>query len=178
MKKPALLLLLLLLPCFALAQDSQSTQLQEMKKLDFLIGEWQGEGWTEFVPGQRRTSPISERVQPRLGGMILLVEGLGKKKVDGKPEEVVVHNALGIISYDAQAKMYRVRSYLANGRSTDAEAEFVEGGFRWTIQTPQGVSIRYLVKLTDKGEWFERGEMSQDGKSWRQFHEMTLRRVK
>ena len=34
------------------------------------------------------------------------------------------------------------------------------------------------MKLTDKGEWFERGEMSQDGKTWRQFHEMTLQKVK
>jgi hypothetical protein len=181
MKKTILLLLIsliLLLPGFVLAQDSQSAQLQAMKKLDFLVGEWQGEGWTEFVPGQRRTSPISEKVRPGLGGMILIIEGLGKKKVDEKQEEVVVHNALAIISYDAQAKLYRVRSYLANGRSTDAEAEFVDGGFQWRIQTPQGMSIKYMVKLTDKGEWFERGEMSQDGKSWRQFHQMTLQRVK
>lgn len=178
MKKTALLLLLLLLPNFVPAQDSQASQLQEMKKLDFLIGEWQGEGWTEFIPGQRRTSPISEKVRPNLGGMILVIEGLGKTKVPGRQEEAVVHNALAIISYDANAKLYRVRSYLANGRSTDAEAELVAGAFQWRFQTPQGMSIKYTVKLTDKGEWFERGEMSQDGKSWRQFHEMTLRRVK
>jgi hypothetical protein len=110
--------------------------------------------------------------------MILVVEGLGKTKVPGRQEEAVVHNALAIISYDANAKLYRVRSYLASGRSTDAEAEFVAGAFRWRFQTPQGVSIKYTVKLTDKGDWFERGEMSQDGKSWRQFHEMTLRRVR
>lgn len=58
------------------------------------------------------------------------------------------------------------------------QSPVVEGGFQWAFQGPQGISIRYTVKLTEKGEWFERGEMSQDGKSWRQFHEMTLRRVK
>jgi hypothetical protein len=26
-----------------------------MKKLDFLAGKWQGEGWIEYVQGQRRT---------------------------------------------------------------------------------------------------------------------------
>jgi hypothetical protein len=172
MKKITPLFLLLLMIAPAAAQNPQSSQLQEMKKLDFLIGEWQGEGWTEFVPGQRRTSPIAEKIQPKLGGMILLVEGLGKK------EEVVVHNALGIISYDARAKLYRLKTYLADGRSTDAEAKFVDGGFQWAFKAPQGMSIRYTVKLTEKGEWFERGEMSQDGTSWRQFHEMTLQRVK
>ena len=172
MKRSLLLLAVTFLPAVVSAQSPAPAQLQEMKKLDFLVGEWKGEGWTEFVPGQRRTSPINEVVQPKLGGMILLVEGLGKK------DEVVTHHAVGIISYDADAKLYRVRSYLINGRSTDAEAKFVEKGFQWGFQTPQGFGIRYTVKLTDKGEWFEIGEMSQDGKNWRQFHEMTLQRVK
>lgn len=171
-------LLLLVLTTSTLAQHSSSAQLEEMKKLDFLIGEWRGEGWTEFIPGQRRTSPITENVQPKLGGMVLLIEGLGKTKIAGKEDEVVVHHALGIVSYDATAKRYRINSYLADGRSTEAEAEFVEEGFQWRFQTPQGASIRYTVKLTEQGEWFEKGELSQDGKSWRQFHEMTLQKVK
>jgi hypothetical protein len=177
MKRITLLLLLSVLPAPLSAQSPQSL-LQEMKKLDFLIGEWQGEGWTEFVPGQRRTSPITERVESKLGGTVLLVEGLGKKKVEGQPNEVVVHNALGIISFDPKAKLYRLKTFLADGRTTDADARFVEEGFQWSFQAPQGLNIRYTVKLTDKGEWFEKGEMSQDGKSWRQFHEMTLKRVK
>lgn len=171
------LLLLLALPASVFTQAGPPAQNQEMKKLDFLIGEWQGEGWTEFVQGQRRTAPITEKVQSKLGGTILLVEGMGKKKAEGGREEVVVHNALGVISYDAGAKLYRVRSYLADGRATDSEASFVEDGFQWRFKTPQGLSIKYTVKLTEKGEWFERGEMSQDGKTWRQFHEMTLRKV-
>lgn len=178
MKKTLLLLLLLMLLAPVPTQGLSSAQNQEMKKLDFLIGEWQGEGWTEFVPGQRRTSPITERVQPKLGGTVLMVEGLAKKKAPGSQEETVVHNALGVISYDAGAKLYRVRSYLADGRTTDAEASFVDEGFQWRFKAPQGWSFRYTVKLTEKGEWFEKGEMSQDGKTWRQFHEMTLKKVK
>jgi hypothetical protein len=178
MMKTILLLLLLALPLCGSAQSPASSQLQEMKKLDFLIGEWKGEGWNEFVPGQRRTSPIIETAQSKLGGMILVVEGLGKAKVPGKQEEVVVHNALGVISYDANAKLYKVRTYTAEGRSVDAEAKFTDGGFQWAFQVPQGMSIRYTIRLTEKGEWFEKGEMSQDAKSWRQFHEMTLQRVK
>jgi hypothetical protein len=149
-----------------------------MKKLQFLIGEWQGEGWTEFVPGQRRTSPIAESVHPKLDGLVLLVQGLGKRKDPGKQEEVIVHNALGILSYDEQAKIYRMRSYLATGRSVDAEAKFTDGGFQWGFQAGPGMRFRYTVKLTDKGEWFEIGEMSQDGTTWRKFHEMTLQKVK
>ncbi|MDX2042602.1 MAG: hypothetical protein SF097_15380 [Acidobacteriota bacterium] len=175
MKK--MFLFLLILNCSVAAFAQQATQAQEMKKLDFLVGEWQGEGWTEFVPGQRRTASITEKAQSKLNGTVLLLEGLGKTKVPGKQEEIVVHNALGVLSYDANAKLYRLNSFLADGRSTDAEASFVDGAFQWRMQVPQ-MSIRYTIKLTEKGEWFEQGEMSQDGKTWRQFHEMTLRRVK
>ena len=155
-----------------------TAQIEAMKKLQFLVGEWKGEGWTEFVPGQRRTSPIAESVQPKLDGLVLLVQGLGKRKDPGSQQEVIVHNALGILSYDEQAQVYRMRSYVANGRSTDAEAKFTDGGFQWAFQAGPGMRFRYTVKLTDKGEWFEIGEMSQDGTTWRKFHEMTLQKVR
>ena len=156
-----------------------SPQLEAMKKLNFLVGEWKGEGWTEYAPGQRRTSPINESVQPKLGGMVLLVEGLGKNKVPGKQEEVITHNALGILSYDDKAKVYKLRSHLITGQTTEAEASFTdEGSFQWRFQPSPSMSIRYTVKLTEKGEWYEIGGMSQDGKTWRQFHGMTLQKVK
>ena len=157
---------------------TSAAQLEAMKKLNFLVGEWKGEGWSEMVAGQRRSSPIHESVQPKLGGMILLVEGLGKTKVPGKQEEVVVHNAMGVISYDERGKTYRLRTYLSNGQSTDAEASFIDDAFQWRFQAGPSVKIRYTVKLTDKGEWFEIGEISQDGTNWRKFHEMTLQKVK
>ena len=146
-------------------------QLEAMKKLHFLVGEWKGEGWNEMMPGQRRTSPITERVQTKLGGMVLLVEGIGTKKVPGSQEEVVVHNALGILSYDEKAKHYWLRSHIANGQTMEAQAKFTDGGFQWGFQAGPNLSFRYTVKLTDKGEWFEIGEMSQDGTTWRKFHE-------
>lgn len=178
--KLVLLIVGLALTQSALAQapSPSSAGLEAMKKLQFLVGDWKGEGWTEYVPGQRKTSPIHESVQPKLGGLVLLVEGIGKAKVPGKQEEVTTHHALGVLSYDERAKLYRLQSHLFTGQSTNAEASFTDDGFQWRFQPAPSLSIRYTVKLTDKGEWFERGEMSQDGKTWRQFHEMTLQKVK
>jgi len=159
-------------------QKPSSTRIEAMKKLSFLIGEWKGEGWNEFVPGQRRSSPISEKIQQRLDGIILITEGLGKVKMPGKEEEVVVHNAFGVISYDARSQSYRVHSYLVNGQSVDADAKLTESGFQRGFQPAPTVHVRYTVRLNDKSEWFEIGEMSQDGTTWRKFHEMTLQKVK
>jgi hypothetical protein len=155
-----------------------TAQIEAMKKMNFLMGEWKGQGWTEFVPGDRRTASITEKVQSKMGGMVLLIEGLGTTKVPGTQEEKVVHNAMAVLWYDHQAKLYRLRSFLIDGRAVDAEAKFIGEAFQWSFKPPYGGSVRYTISLTDKGEWFEMGEMSEDGNSWRKFHEMTLQRVK
>jgi hypothetical protein len=38
--------------------------------------------------------------------------------------------------------------------------------------------MRFTVRLNEKGQWFEVGEFSRDGKAWQKFFEMTLERVK
>src|SRR5437867_1497174 len=46
-----------------------AAQQEAMKKLDFLVGQWKGEGWMEFAPGQRRTFKGTEVVQRKLEGL-------------------------------------------------------------------------------------------------------------
>lgn len=160
-----------------LAQGSNGTQVAEMRKLDFLVGDWKGAGWIEMGPGQRHDFIGVERVQRKLGGGVLLVEGLHKSKLPGKDEEVVVHNALAVLSFDEQAKLYRFRANLLDGRYTDAEAKVLSPGvMQWGFKSPNGPTIRFTISLTDKGEWHEVGELSMDGKTWRQFFEMKLQR--
>lgn len=169
--KSTLLLLVLALPVWAQTSPSVSTRTTEMKKLDYMVGEWKGTGWMER-PGARETFAGTETIQSKLGGLALLVEGKFKDK-DGK----VVHETLAVISYDEKTKNYNFRTYLANGSVGDHELKLIEGGWQWGTSFPQG-QIRFTFKLTDKGEWHEIGEFSQDGKSWRQFLQMDLQRVK
>ena len=167
-----LLLMPALFPALALAQRPDPTaSLEQMKKLDFLIGQWAGEGWTEYAPGQRHTFQSTETVENKLGGVALLIEGFHTSN------KVVTHHALALLSYDEQAGRYSFRSQLANGRGGNFEGTLAEEGvFEWGMQTPQG-TIRYTITLNDAGQWYEIGEMSQDGETWRQFFEMTLDRV-
>jgi hypothetical protein len=174
MKKNVTVPLLLAFALPLLAQAPPATQREHMKKLDFMIGRWKGEGWIDR-DGQRRTFAGTETVQGKLGGIALLVEGLFKGKVAGQDEEVTVHETLAVISYDEKANTYRFRTYLASGQSGDHELQLDENGWRWGMKYPQA-ELRYTFKLTGKGEWFEIGEFSPDGQSWRQFFEMTLRR--
>ena len=174
MKKTSVWFLLLALVLPAWAQPNSSAQREEMKKLDYMIGQWRGEGWMERN-GQRHTFSGTETVQSKLGGIALLIEGLFNSKPAGSEEMVPVHETLAVLSYDEKAKVYRFRTYLATGMSGDCELQVITGGWPWGMHTPQG-HIRYTFRLNEKGEWLEVGEFSQDGQTWRQFFEMTLRR--
>jgi hypothetical protein len=110
---------------------------------------------------------------------VLLVEGIGRGKPPGTDEEAVLFNAMAVMSYDAQAKKYKVKAYRAEGTSVDADLNLTENGFVWGFKEPQrGVEVRYTVTMTPKREWHEIGEYSLDGKTWTKFIEMTLTRVK
>jgi hypothetical protein len=166
-----LLLLTLSLPLSAQTAPAPTARLNEMKKLDYMVGQWKGTGWMEREGG-RQTFAGTEMVQNKLNGLALLFEGNFKNK-----EGAVVHETLAILSYDEKAKSYNFRTYLANGSVGDHVLNLIEGGWQWGIQYPQG-GVRFTFKLSDKGEWFEIGEFSQDGKNWRKFLEMTLQKVK
>jgi hypothetical protein len=180
MKKLFALLLLLLTPAPLAAQmGNVAEQREAMKKWDRWIGQWQGGGWIEYMPGQRMSYSINEVIQGRLGGTALLVEGRGKARMPGQQEESVIHESLATISYDDKAKKYRFVTHTEKGLFGMPEIKVTDdGGWQWGYRNPQGGGLLYTVKFTDKGEWFEYGERSEDGKTWNRFLEMTLKKVK
>jgi hypothetical protein len=173
--------LLLLLNCATgFGQDSKTPAVQQeaMKKLSFLEGQWKGESWTEFVPGQRQMSLGTETVQSKLNGLLVVVEGVHKRKTGDNGAGNVVHQAFAVVSYDAVGKRYRFQAYTDRGNNTEAEAKVGDGKLEWGFRIPQFGEVRYTITLTEKGQWFEIGEVSSDGKQWRKFFEMTLERTR
>ena len=158
MSRPLALFVMVFVPTVVLAQGLPSGEAnrEAMKKFDYLVGKWKGDATMTLGPDRKQTAKQTEDVQYRLGGTILVIEGVGRGKLPGKDEEGVMFNAFAVISYDAQKKEYGVRAYRA-----------------------EGVSVDGYVKPADKGEWHEVGEMSMDGsKTWRKFFEMTVAKEK
>jgi hypothetical protein len=177
MYRPALAALLLLTaPVFA--QPPGAANREAMKKLDYLVGKWKGDATTTLGKDTKQLKQ-TEDVQFKLDGVVMAVEGMGRGKVPGKDEEGILFHAYAVISYEAQAKTYKIKAYRAEGQSVDADMSLTEKGFIWGFKQPErGVEVRYTMTLTPKGEWHEIGEYSLDGKSWTRFIEMTLARVK
>lgn len=176
MKKIAAILLLSVLSLTSAAQTPPSPELAEMKRLDFLVGQWQGEGWIVFGRGERHTFRQTENVQRKVDGAVLLIEGLGKSK-DPDNSGAIIHSAFAVLSYDKDAKIFRWRAFRAGGSSIDTEAKVSENMLVWGFRDPRGGNMRFTITLNEKGQWFEIGEMSRDGQTWIKFFEMTLTRM-
>ena len=172
------LLLLFAFPSLLQAQAPNPEAVQAMKKLNFLIGQWRGEGWTETGPGKRLLVRAMETVQSKVGGELLFIEGLGTSRSAPDQPETKGHDALGFLYYDVKAKMYRFQGHRGGGLAIDSEAKVTDGSFAWQFTDDRsGATIRFTMRLSDKGEWFEIGEASVDGQTWRKFFEMTLQKT-
>jgi Protein of unknown function (DUF1579) len=170
----ASLLLFAAVPLAAQAPPKPEAQLAAMKKLDYMVGKWSGEGWIQMGP-QRSTFRGSETIQRKLDGVALLVEGAFFGRMPGSDVEVPTHTTLAVMSYDPKTQKYRFTTWLATGSSGEHELVVREKGWQWETTSPQGTA-RFTMTLTDAGEWLEVGEFSSDKTNWRKFFEMKLKK--
>jgi hypothetical protein len=148
----------------------------KMKVFEGWSGRWQGEGTMQMGPGEPKKSNVDELIEYKLDGMVLLVEGKGTVVNPATKEETVVHHALAVLSYDKGTSQYKFKTYLKDGRSTDAWFNALGGNkFQWGFDVP-GRKIRYTIAIDPaKKTWNEIGEGStDDGTTWGKFFEMNL----
>ena len=160
----------------ALAQAPTPAESQ-LEPFAFLVGQWEGDGWSRMGPGPKETVHVVESVGWKLGGSILLIEGKGTTVDPETGEEQVAHEALAIIGHDA-TQGYHMRAYRSGSGYVDPNVSAEDGTIVWGFDVPGGAGrIRYTITLNDKGQWFEMGEFSRDeGETWLEFFEMTLDR--
>jgi hypothetical protein len=145
-----------------------------MRRLSFMIGEWRGEAWMQQGP-ERVQTVVTEKVESKLGGVVFVVEGRGVVPGEGQVPDKIVHDAIGVVSFELPRQEFVLRSYLTTGQWGDFTLHLIEGGVQWSRETPAG-TIRNTAYI-DGDEWHEIGEFSRDGSSWTQIMEMRLRRT-
>lgn len=151
-----------------------AARVEAMKKLDLWVGEWKGSGWNSMGQGERTEFTITEKVQRRVGGSVLLVEGRSVGKADG----AVIHDGLALVYYDDKTKCYHWHGHDVPWGAMDAEVKLVDEGFEWSLPVKERkATVRFTIKF-DQKQWHEVGDVSVDGKTWRKFMEMTLKRQK
>lgn len=151
---------------FGQAEKTDSISKQEIIKLDFLVGKWDGEGWIMGRDGQKYTFQQTENIQFKIDSVAILIEGLGKS--NGQ----ITHNALAIISFNKEDSFYNFHSYTATGRGGSFDAKLIDDKFYWYPNE----KMRYIIWINDKDQWYETGEYKREEK-WNQFFEMTLNKI-
>jgi hypothetical protein len=177
-KTRIVLFLLAVSTCSLFAQSPDSLQREAIKKLDWWVGEWKGEAWSSMGPGRRDTTLMVENIKKDLEGTILLIEGVGHRKVGESEEGEIVHHALAVLSFDARKGTYRWQAWRTpGGIYTDTEPTVAERQLQWGMETPRG-RMRYTLTVNEQGQWEETGEFSADGKTWYPFFGMSLTRTR
>lgn len=148
-------------------------ELRAMKKLDYLVGTWEGKGWFMDREGKKHTFTGKETVQSKLHGRTLLVEGLFHADEDGKKGEVM-HETLAILSSDSKGEKFSTRAHLFNGPTGDHALDLTPDGWSWNLKPPGGPTIKYTATFKD-GVWTEFGEVEVGGRRHR-FFEMVLKK--
>jgi hypothetical protein len=159
-----------------MAQTSRVPDLQAqraaMKKLEFLIGTWAGEAWVLRGPGEPVEMIQTEDAQYKLDGLILVIEGVGRAKSDGKP----VLQALGVISWDDENATYRMRAF-NDGRFLETEVRLLETGAEITWGFALGeIRTSSILRINEKGQWTEAAEITIGAQPPRRFMELAVSR--
>lgn len=160
-----------LVPMAASQQANSSAEVQRtaMQKLSFLAGHWSGPVTIVRGPGEPLRLTQTEDVQLKLGGLVMLVQGMSTD-ASGK----VLFSALATIAYDDASHTYRFRAY-NEGHYVDTELSTPDKGFSWSMNAGPAHIVN-TMHLTDKGEWSESTEVSFGGGPAHQSMNMLLQR--
>ena len=148
------------------------TQRDAMKKLAFLVGKWEGDARIFRGPGAPLELAQTEEAQYKLGGLLLLIEGIGRNKTTGEP----ALQALGITSYDDHTGTYRMRAF-NDGHWLETEIQLQGGGITWGFTFAE-IKTHSVMRINEKGEWTETTELTIGAQPPRKYMEVAVRPVK
>jgi hypothetical protein len=126
-----------------------------MKKLEFLVGEWSGEASVVRGPGQFAELMQTESAPFKLDGLVLVIEGVGRTKSDGK----LALQALGLVSFEDETGTYKMRAF-NDGRWLETEVQLADGGnsISWGFALGE-FKTKTVLRINENGEWTELGEL-------------------
>jgi Protein of unknown function (DUF1579) len=157
-------LLILIAAASLQAQMGPPAPAPELKKLDFLTGDWTAEGTVNSGPGMPGGKFTMSTHAEWMDGNFFLVEhsdfdvpGMGKGK------------ELAILGYDADRKVYTYHAFNSMGEAEDSTGTLDGDTWTWTSDEhfgPSPMKGRYSMKVLSPTSYTMKFELSQDGNKW------------
>lgn len=171
---------MMLVSSAVLAQEPEKKQVpqaktQSISDLKMMAGDWNGTGWIIWGR-ERKTFSINETLSFKLGGALLVVEGLGREMIDGKVTDKIIHQAYGVFKNDPDSGGVGFRFYKENGNEGFTLIKVDGMKVEWGFTDPaSGSEIIFKESYSEDGVWEETGEVKPKGSErWIQFFYMKL----
>ena len=146
------------------AQMGPPTPSPELKKLDFLAGDWTAEGTMTSAPGAPPGKwTMTAHAEWMEGSFFLVEHDEGDFAQMGKAKE------LAVMGYDADKKAYTYRAFSSTGEAGDSTGTVDGDTWTWTSDEHMGGKImkgRYTMKVLSPTSYTMKYELSPDGKQW------------
>ena len=144
-----------------------------MRQLEFLVGRWSGEG-RMFRRGAAIEFLQTESAEYKLDGLLLVIEGVGRSKADGK----AMLQALGIISYEDEMGVYHMRAF-NDGRylETEVKLDIDKKTLTWGFALGE-IRTKSILRVNEQGQWTEVHEITMGAQPSRKFMELSVSREK
>lgn len=146
------------------AQMGPPAPAPELKKLDFMAGDWTVEGTMNPGPGMPggkfSESSHSEWME---GKYFLESHGEGDYGAMGKMKE------LAVLGYDSDKKMYTYNAFNSMGQAEYSTGTVDGDTWTWTADEHMGgmtMKGRFTMKVTSPTSYTMKYELSQDGTHW------------
>jgi len=147
------------------AQMEPPTPAPELKKLDFLTGDWAAEGTMTMGPtGTPSTKwTMNTHAEWMQGNFFLVEHDNMEMSAMGKTTE------LAVLGYDPDRKVYTYKAFSSMGEAEESTGTVDGDTWTWTSdehfggQTMKG---RYTMKVLSPTSYTMKFELSPDGKEW------------
>jgi len=146
------------------AQTGPPAPAPELKKLDFLSGDWTAEGTVNPGPGMPGGKFSETTHADLMEGDFFLVENSG---IDfpgmGKMHE------LAVLGYDPDRKVYTYKAFNSMGEAEDSTGTADGDAWTWTSDEHVGGNTmkgRFTMKVLSPTSYTMKFELSPDGKDW------------
>ena len=171
------LIAVLLLPSFVVAQSSQQDVWQPFK---YFVGNWEGTG-----KGQPGVSKMQREYKFVLNGKFLQAQNRSVYEPQAKNPKGEIHEDWGLLSFDKSRKQFVLRQFHGEGfvnqyvmTSSSADGKTFEFTTESIENIPAGWRGRETYRILSADEFVEEFELAAPGKDFELYSESRHRRKK
>ncbi len=149
-----------------------------LSKVDFVIGNWKGEGWTTPPSGQPARFVIKETYAYRGSKDLMDMEGRFADILPDGSVSPIEDYALGILFYDAGSQEYRMWHYGSNGRffTVKMDVDFKARSIRYSRTMENGTQSKFTLTVGEDNVWVSKVEVLRPDSTWLKVMEFRMKK--